>query len=127
MYVEDRVKDVVLRGGENIFSPEVEAVIYEHPAVLEAAVFGVPDERLGEQLAAAITVKKGHDLTSEEVQEHIAKHLASFKVPTLISISNDPLPRSAVGKILKREIRRRFSDGRAAAAADGAGDDGPAS
>jgi len=108
LYIEDRVKDVVLRGGENIFSPEVEAVLYEHPAVLEAAVFGVPDERLGEELAAAVTVREGHEVTAEELQAHVAARLASFKVPSLITITHERLPRSAVGKILKREIRSSF-------------------
>lgn len=105
IYVEDRAKDMVLRGGENIFSAEVEAAIYEHPAVYEAAVFGVPDPRLGEQVAAAVVVKKGATLSAEELQAHVAKRLATFKVPTLITFSEEQLPRGATGKILKRELR----------------------
>ncbi|MGH9007851.1 MAG: class I adenylate-forming enzyme family protein [Acidimicrobiales bacterium] len=105
IYVEDRVKDMVLRAGENIYCAEVEAAIYEHPAVYEAAVFGVPDPRLGEEVAAAVVLKKGAKLTAEELQSHVAKRLAPFKVPTLITFSEEQLPRGATGKILKRELR----------------------
>ncbi|MGH8997506.1 MAG: AMP-binding enzyme, partial [Acidimicrobiales bacterium] len=79
--------------------------IYEHPAVYEAAVFGVPDPRLGEEVAAAVVLKKGAKLTAEELQSHVAKRLAPFKVPTLITFSEEQLPRGATGKILKRELR----------------------
>jgi long-chain acyl-CoA synthetase len=105
IYVEDRAKDMVLRGGENIYSAEVEAAIYEHPAVYEAAVFGVPDPRLGEQVAAAVVLKKDATLTAEELQAHVAERLAAFKVPTLVTFSEEQLPRGASGKILKRELR----------------------
>jgi long-chain acyl-CoA synthetase len=105
VYVEDRLKDMVLRGGENIYPAEVEAAIYEHPAVYEAAVFGVPDPRLGEQVAAAVVLKPGASLTVEELQKHVAERLAAFKVPTLITFSTQQLPRGATGKILKRELR----------------------
>jgi long-chain acyl-CoA synthetase len=105
IYVEDRAKDMVLRGGENIYSAEVEAAIYEHPAVYEAAVFGVPDPRLGEQVAAAVVLKRGVTLTVDELQAHVRERLAPFKVPTLVTFSTDQLPRSATGKILKRELR----------------------
>jgi len=105
VYVEDRAKDMVLRGGENVYSAEVEAAIYEHPAVYEAAVFGVPDRRLGEQVAAAVVLKPGTQLTAEELQEHLRARLAAFKVPTLITFLTTQLPRGATGKILKRELR----------------------
>ncbi len=105
IYVEDRAKDTVLRGGENIYSAEVEAAIYEHPAVYEAAVFGVPDPRLGEQVAAAVVLKPGASLTVEELQAHVAARLAAYKVPTLVTISSLQLPRGATGKILKRDLR----------------------
>jgi long-chain acyl-CoA synthetase len=108
IYVEDRAKDMVLRGGENIYSAEVEAAIYEHPAVYEAAVFGVPDPRLGEQVAAAVVLKKGATLSAEELQAHVRERLAPFKVPTLITFSTEQLPRGATGKILKRELRTRL-------------------
>ncbi len=105
IYVEDRAKDMVLRGGENISSAEVEAAIYEHPSVYEAAVFGVPDPRLGEQVAAAVVLKPGSSLTAEELQAHLRSRLAPFKVPTLVTFSTAQLPRGVTGKILKRELR----------------------
>jgi long-chain acyl-CoA synthetase len=108
VYVEDRAKDMVLRGGENIYSAEVEAAIYEHPAVYEAAVFGVPDVRLGEQVAATVTLKEGQTLSTEELQRHVATRLAAFKVPTIVIFSNERLTRSAAGKILKRELRDEY-------------------
>jgi long-chain acyl-CoA synthetase len=111
IYVEDRAKDMVLRGGENIASAEVEAAIYEHPAVYEAAVFGVPDPRLGEQVAAAVVLKPGASLSAEELQAHVRARLAPFKVPTLIHFSTAQLPRGATGKILKRELRSTLYPG----------------
>ena len=105
VYVEDRAKDMVIRGGENIYCSEVEAVIYEHPAVYEAAVFGIPHERLGEELAAAVVLRQGIELTDAELQAFVGEQLASFKVPTHISFTTVQLPRNASGKILKRELR----------------------
>ncbi len=109
VYVEDRAKDMVLRGGENVYSAEVEAVIYEHPAVYEAAVFGLPHERLGEEVAAAVYLKPGAKLTPEELQAHVAAHLAPFKVPSRVVILEETLPRNAAGKILKRQLREELS------------------
>jgi long-chain acyl-CoA synthetase len=109
VYVEDRAKDMVLRAGENIYSAEVEAVIYEHPAVYEAAVFGLPHERLGEEVACAVLVRDGHELTAEELQDHVRRHLAEFKVPTVVEFADAPLPRNPAGKILKRELRDRLA------------------
>jgi long-chain acyl-CoA synthetase len=109
LYVEDRAKDMVLRGGENVYCAEVEAAIYEHPAVYEAAVFGVPHERLGEEVAAAVFPRAGATLTAEELQAHVAERLASFKVPSRVLIVDEQLPRNASGKILKRELRDRVS------------------
>lgn len=105
VYVSDRAKDMVLRGGENIYSAEVEAAIYEHPAVYEAAVYGVPDERLGEELACHVMVKAGESLTVAELQRFVGERLAKFKVPTVVTIVDEQLPRNASGKILKRELR----------------------
>jgi len=105
VYIEDRAKDMVLRAGENIYCAEVEAVLYEHPAVYEAAVFGIPDERLGEQVAAAIYLRPGHEATVEELQAHVREKLAGFKVPTHVELVAATLPRNASGKILKRSIR----------------------
>lgn len=105
VYVSDRAKDMVLRGGENIYCAEVESAIYEHPAVYEAAVYGIPDERLGEQLACHVMVKPGAQLTVAELQQFVAERLARFKVPTAVTLVHEQLPRNASGKILKRELR----------------------
>lgn len=111
VYVEDRAKDMVLRAGENVYCAEVEAAIYEHPAVHEAAVFGVPHERLGEEVAAAVLPRSGAGLTVAEVQAHVAERLAPFKVPTKVVLVDEPLPRNPAGKILKRELRDRLTRG----------------
>ncbi len=108
VYIEDRAKDMVLRAGENVYSAEVEAVIYEHGAVYEAAVFGVPDERLGEQVAAVVCLKPGAELSIIELQDHVRSRLAGFKVPTQINFIDDRLPRNPSGKILKRQLRDEF-------------------
>ncbi len=103
--MSDRAKDMVLRGGENIYSAEVEAAIYEHPAVYEAAVYGIPHERLGEELACHVMVKPGEHLDVDELQRFVGERLASFKVPSRVTIVTEQLPRNASGKILKRELR----------------------
>ncbi|MFK8022454.1 MAG: class I adenylate-forming enzyme family protein [Ilumatobacter sp.] len=105
VYVSDRAKDMILRGGENIYCAEVEAAIYEHPAVYEAAVYGIPDERLGEELACHVMVKDGMDLDVGELQRFVGERLAAFKVPSVVTVVNEQLPRNASGKILKRELR----------------------
>ena len=105
VYVSDRAKDMVLRGGENIYSAHVEAAIYEHPAVYEAAVYGVPDERLGEELACHVMVKAGQSLEVAELQRFLGERLARFEVPTHVTIVSEQLPRNASGKILKRDLR----------------------
>jgi long-chain acyl-CoA synthetase len=110
VYVEDRVKDMVLRGGENVYCAEVEAAIYEHPAVYEAAVFGVPHERLGEEVAAVVMPRPDAGLTVEALQEHVRARLAPFKVPTRVAIVDEQLPRNPAGKILKRELREQLVD-----------------
>jgi long-chain acyl-CoA synthetase len=111
VYVEDRAKDMVLRGGENVYCTEVEAAIYEHPSVYEAAVFGVPHERLGEEVAAAVYLRPGVTLTAEELRRHVGERLAPFKVPSRVLVLDHPLPRNASGKILKRELRDEVSSG----------------
>lgn len=108
LYIEDRAKDMVLRAGENVYSAEVEAAIYEHPAVNEAAVFGVPHERLGEEVACVVMLKPGASLGEDELRNHVAERLAAFKVPTRIAITTEPLPRNPAGKFLKRELRQSY-------------------
>ena len=105
VFITDREKDMVLRGGENIGCQEVEAVLYEHPSILEAAVFGVPDERLGETVATVVVVRPGMALTVEDVQAFAAEHLARFKVPDHVWLRTERLPRIASEKIFKRGLR----------------------
>jgi long-chain acyl-CoA synthetase len=80
-------------------------VLYEHPAVYEAAVFGIPHERLGEELVAALVLRPGTSVSEDDIKAHVKEHLASFKVPSRVEFSEQQLPRSATGKILKRELR----------------------
>ena len=108
LYVEDRIKDMILRGGENVYCAEVEAAIYEHPAIHEAAVFGVPHERLGEEVAAAAHLEEGEALTVEELQGFLRPRLATFKIPARVAFLDEPLPRNAAGKFLKRRLRELF-------------------
>jgi long-chain acyl-CoA synthetase len=105
IFITDRAKDLIIRGGENIGCPEVEAVIYDHPRVLECAVFGVPDERLGESVAAVVMIKPGELLTAGDIQSYVSEHLARFKVPEYVFTRSDQLPRTASGKIYKRGLR----------------------
>ena len=107
VYILDRLKDIVIRGGENISCPWVEAALYEHPAVVEAAVFGIPDARLGEELAA--TVVTTSDAPSEgELRDWLGQRLAAFQVPRRIETRREPLPRTASGKLAKRLIRQEW-------------------
>ena len=108
LYIEDRLKDMILRAGENVYSAEVESAIYEHPSIHEAAVFGLPDERLGEEVACVIMLKHGKHLTKAELHAHLSSRLASFKVPTRVSFTDEPLPRNPAGKFLKREMPRIY-------------------
>jgi long-chain acyl-CoA synthetase len=107
VYIEDRAKDMILRGGENVYCAEVEAAIYEHPAVYEAAVFGVAHERLGEEVAAAVVPRPGQEIDPDELREFLGERIAAFKVPTKVIAFADPLPRNPAGKILKRDLREQ--------------------
>ena len=108
VYIRDRQKDMVLRGGENIYCAEIERVVYLHPAIFEAAAFGVPDPRLGEELAVVVMPRPGADLDPEAVRAHVAGHLARFKVPRYVWLQDEQLPRSATEKIDKRALRDRM-------------------
>src|SRR5699024_4818215 len=92
VYLEDRVKDMILRGGENVYSAEVEAAIYEHPAVYEAAVFGVPHDRLGEEVAAAIVTRAGITLELDELRDFLTERIARFKIPSRLVTTDTALP-----------------------------------
>ena len=117
VYVEDRIKDMVLRGGENVYCAEVEAAIHEHPAVHEVAVFGVPHDRLGEEVAAVVVPRVGASVTETELVDFLAERLAPFKVPTRLRIRPELLPRNAAGKFLKRDLRREEEAASASATA----------
>jgi acyl-CoA synthetase (AMP-forming)/AMP-acid ligase II len=109
LYIVDRIKEIIIRGGENISCIEVEAAIYAHPAICEAAVFGLPDERLGEIVGAAVVLRKGVELTAESLREYLAGHLATFKIPAHIWFPTESLPRIASGKIFKRQIKADYA------------------
>ena len=102
-YIVDRKKDLIIRGGMNVYPREVEEVLYEHPAVREAAVVGVPDDEMGEEIGAAVALKDGHAAGADELRAHVKEQLAAFKYPRRIWFV-DELPKGPTGKILKREI-----------------------
>ena len=108
IFIVDRVKDMVLRGGENVYCAEVEAALFDHPAVAECAVFGVPDDRLGEEVATAILLNEDIEDAAESLRTHCATRLAKYKIPRYIWILRDPLPRNASGKFLKRQLREEL-------------------
>src|SRR4051794_39091714 len=106
----DRAKDMIVSGGENVYSTEVEDVLYRHPAVAEAAVFGVPDERWGEAVHAVVVPRC--TVTEEELVTFCREAIAGYKVPKRIELRDEPLPKSGAGKVLKRDLRAPYWDGR---------------
>ena len=104
-FIVDRKKDMIIRGGYNIYPREIEEVLYEHPAVAEAAVIGVPDARFGEQVAACVALKPGATATADELRQFVKSKVAAYKYPRQIWLV-DALPKGPTGKILKREIAR---------------------
>ncbi len=105
IFIMDRKKEMVLRGGENIYCAEVEACVYRHEAVAECSAFGVPDERLGEEVGLALLRRPGMALSADDLRAHLAKITAKHKIPRYIWIVDEPLPRNASGKFLRRELR----------------------
>jgi acyl-CoA synthetase (AMP-forming)/AMP-acid ligase II len=105
IFITDRAKDMIIRGGENVYCAEVEAALFEHPAVTDCAVFGIPHEVLGEEVAAVVLLRDGASATEKDIQIHVRDRLASFKVPVKIWFWEDELPRNPAGKILKRDLR----------------------
>jgi long-chain acyl-CoA synthetase len=105
IYIVDRAKDMIIRGGENVYSVQVEAALFEHPAVADCAVIGVPDEVLGEEVGAAIILRPGYKVAADELSQHVKSRLAGFMVPTHIWFRDEPLPRNPQGKVLKRQLR----------------------
>ena len=107
-YILDRLKDMIVTGGENVYSGEVEAVIYSHPAVREVAVFGIPDPQWGELVMASVVLKPDRALSADDLIVYCRRSLAHYKVPRRIEFSEAELPKSGTGKILKRLLRERF-------------------
>ncbi|MEM9938012.1 MAG: class I adenylate-forming enzyme family protein [Pseudomonadota bacterium] len=109
LYLVDRAKDMLIRGGENIYCIEVESALYDHPAVMDASVVGIEHKILGQEVGAVVQLKPGKSASEDELRAHVANHLAAFKVPVEIQFMDEPLPRNANGKILKTELRDRFT------------------
>jgi long-chain acyl-CoA synthetase len=112
LFLVDRAKDMIISGGENVYSTEVEEVLYKHPAVLEAAVFGVPDARWGEAVYAVVVPRPQHEVDPATLIAFCRQHIAGYKVPKHIDMQSEPLPKSGPGKVLKRELRTPFWEGR---------------
>ena len=110
LFIVDRMKEIIIRGGENVSCIEVEAAIYHHPAVAEAAVYGVPDERLGEAVAASLVLREGETLDADGLREFLRGHLAGFKLPAHVRFHDEALPRIATGKIFKRQLKAELSE-----------------
>lgn len=108
LFLSDRAKDMVIRGGENIFPVEIESTLLDHPAVHEVAAFGVPHEKLGEELAVVVVTKAEFTLTEEEITAFASERLARFKVPTQVALWSEPLPRNATNKVLKKHVKEAF-------------------
>jgi fatty-acyl-CoA synthase len=113
IHIVDRKKDIIISGGENISSLEVEKAIFAHPAVLECAVVAAPDDKWGEIPAAFVVLKPGHVLTAEQLCEFLSERIARFKIPRMFEFPETPLPKTGTGKIVKRELREMFWAGRA--------------
>ena len=113
LFLVDRSKDMIVSGGENVYSTEVEEVIYQHPAVLEAAAFGVPDEKWGEAVWAVVVPRETHhNIDPNEIVEFCRERFAGYKVPKGIDLRSDPLPKSGPGKVRKRELRAPYWEGK---------------
>jgi long-chain acyl-CoA synthetase len=110
LYLVDRAKDMIVTGGENVYCTEVEDALYTHPLVLEATVFGIPDDRWGEAVHAVV-VPRG-EVSEAEIIEHCRQSIAGYKVPKSVTVRDEPLPVSGPGKVLKRELRAPFWEGR---------------
>jgi acyl-CoA synthetase (AMP-forming)/AMP-acid ligase II len=110
LYVSDRLKDMIISGGENIYSPEVERVLSEHPAVLEVAIVGIPDEKWGESVKAFVALKEGATATPDELIGFTRERLAHYKCPRSVDLVS-ALPRNPTGKVLKRELRAPYWEG----------------
>jgi long-chain acyl-CoA synthetase len=109
IYIVDRAKDMLIRGGENIYCVEVENALYDHHAVMDAAVIGIPHRTLGEEPAAVVYLKPGHKASEEELRHFVSQRIAAFKVPVKIAFLSETLPRNANGKIMKKDLKTVFA------------------
>ena len=112
IFIVDRAKDMIISGGENIYTTEVENAIYEHPAVLEAAVIGIPDAQWGEAVLAVVVPREGVTVTEHDIISHCRTLIAGYKCPKKVVFQDVPLPKSGPGKILKTELRKPYWEGR---------------
>ena len=111
LFLVDRVKDMIVTGGENVYSAEVEGALTKHPAVDQAAVIGIPHDTWGEQVHAIVVLLPDHEVTEEELQSFTREHIAGFKVPKSVEFRTEPLPLSGALKVLKRELRKPYWEG----------------
>jgi long-chain acyl-CoA synthetase len=111
IFIVDRLKDMIVTGGENVFSAEVESAISTHPSVAEVAVVGIPSEKWGEAVHAIVVPRKGCEVGEDDIIKHCKPLIANYKWPRSVSIRKEPLPLSGAGKILKRELRAPFWEG----------------
>lgn len=111
LFIVDRVKDMIVSGGENVYSAETEQAVYQHPAVAECAVIGIPHETWGEQVHAIVVLKPGQELTGQELIDHCKTLIAGFKCPRSVTFREEPLPLSGAGKILKKDLRAPYWEG----------------
>ncbi len=105
IYIVDRKKDLIIRGGYNIYPREIEEVMYQIPEILEVAVIGRPHADLGEEITAIVVLKEGADIDAAAIQKYVKQKVAPYKYPRVVHIQTEPLPKSGTGKILKKEIR----------------------
>ena len=111
IFIVDRVKDMIVSGGENVYSAEVESAVHLHPAVAECAVIGVPDDTWSERVHAIVRLREGAAASAEELVAHWHRHIAGFKCPRSIAFHAEPLPLSGASKILKTELRKPYWEG----------------
>ena len=109
VYIVDRKKELVIRGGYNVYPREIEEVLYQMPDIVEAAVFGIPHEDLGEEVAAVVLLKEGAQMDTKTIQDYVKERVAPYKYPRIIKIVKEPLPKTGSGKILKKEVKARYS------------------
>jgi long-chain acyl-CoA synthetase len=112
VYLVDRVKDMIVTGGENVYSIEVENALSAHPGVEQVAVIGIPDDKWGEKVHAVVVLRAGASVTEAELMDHTRSLIANYKVPKSIEFRRDPLPLSGAMKPLKRELRRPYWEGK---------------